>query len=1042
MMLLAIIVAFALCLAWTAPAEAFFLVGVVASALAVSTAVATVIVAVGSVALSLGVSWVSQKLLASDQPQEAAQDVGGVELDLRADVDVPQSFIVGRAVTAGSLIYAETYGKRGEIDNSDLIQIIAMSDAPVTGFYQTYAENQPVALTPLSGGSGTTGVGAANRGFGVEAGYDFKIAFALYNGTALTSDALTLAALGSHPERPFTSDMVGRGVAWVRVHTVYDREKMTGPLPYRFVVDGIPLYDPRKDTTVGGAGAHRFGDLATHEFTRNLAVIIYNILRGIRVADHTGTPRHFYGLENTPAANLPLDNWFAAMNEADVVIDGEPQYHGGAEVSTATEPLETIRAILKCCDGRLSELGGIYKLRIGAPGLPVLSFDDGVLRANEGDEFKPILALEQRVNYVTGKYTAPEDGWVPKVAAPRLDADMETEDGRRLYADIDAPWVQSAAHIQRLQKQMLLRSRRARRHTIPLPPAAFGLEPGDIVEWNSERNGYVDKLFEVESAVLHSNLNSTVSLIEIDPADYDWDGETDYIEQPVGSLITNRPAPKIIEGFDAQPYIHEGANGVSRAAVLVTWDAPEDGDLDTVQVQYRRPAFIGDFATASTDEPEAEQMVIVAALTPATPYQVRGRFTSFNGFATEWSLWIDVTTPDVRVIQAELSRQLDAVVRQVNEQLAPFLALVRDELEQLSIALDGQAASTFEREGRLITGVGATAAAATAKVQQALIAIADVNQALAAFITIVEASYATTASVNTATSEAITTAVATANAALTTFQQSLLATGPGGSAQGKFRISTGSTPAGAVASIALEVNVSTTETPNWQPAGLYLDAMVGFARARIVANLFAVSHPSVNGGNPFDMFTIANISGQNVGVFSGLLYVQKLVANIVEAQHIQAGQINSSKIAIGGVDLLNIIDEAVSTKTFVFTGGVGGVSSNGVLVGSGTMTVKSGRSIVITYDSPLIDSLAGGSGDPGTITFDLRIDGGTVRTYTFNLTSFYPAIPANRRLEPLNLVMNVGALSIGVHSFALILNASGTTTSIQPGTFTVEQIHR
>jgi hypothetical protein len=131
--------------------------------------------------------------------------------------------------------------------------------------------------------------------------------------------------------------MVGRGRSYAANGYTYNQELVQGLLRWRYVIDGIRLYDPRFDSTVpGSSGAQRFSDLSTHVFTRNLAVIAYNILRGIRVADHAGISRHFYGLEGTAAEQLPLDNWFAAMNECDFVVYGEPLFHGGAEIGVNT----------------------------------------------------------------------------------------------------------------------------------------------------------------------------------------------------------------------------------------------------------------------------------------------------------------------------------------------------------------------------------------------------------------------------------------------------------------------------------------------------------------------------------------------------------------------------------------------------------------------------------------------------------------------------------------------------------------------------------
>ncbi|MPZ41607.1 MAG: hypothetical protein GEU95_26890, partial [Rhizobiales bacterium] len=413
----ALLFALVFLIAATGHAQAGFLIPAIVAAIGLTGVAASVATFIGTVALSVGISWAASKLMPKPDQAKAA---GGVELDIRIDAELPQSLLVGRAVTAGSLIYAETYGKREEIDNSDMIEVISIADHPCEGLVKVFVAEKEATLTPA--GSGIPGQWwgplAQSRGDTVN-GYNNKLAIKFYDGSQTTADPFAVAAVGNHPERPWTSAFIGRGTTYARVHSIYGATLVPGPMRWRFVVDGIRLYDPRKDTTVGGSGSHRFGTLSTHEFTANLAVIAYNILRGIRVLDVNGVAQHFYGLEGTAAANLPLDNWFAAMNECDATVDGEPQFHGGAEISVDTEPLEAIRQMLSAMDGRLTEIGGVYKLYVGVPGVPVFAIDDDVIRANEGDEFRPIMPLEQRVNHVTGSYTSPEDGWIPKVAPSR-----------------------------------------------------------------------------------------------------------------------------------------------------------------------------------------------------------------------------------------------------------------------------------------------------------------------------------------------------------------------------------------------------------------------------------------------------------------------------------------------------------------------------------------------------------------------------------------------------------------------------------------------
>jgi hypothetical protein len=654
----------ALLLGLTTPADAAFLVPIVAGVVG-SVILAEVIVAVGTIALSAGIQWAANKLLAPDVP--AAATVGGAQLDLKADTSVPESLLLGRCVLAGSQGYAETYGQRGTIDNSDLIQVIALADHPCHGLYKVFIESTEVVFVPPVApvNDKTYGTDAdPSRGQCVD-GYDGKVAVSFFDGSQTTADAFAVLALSTHPERPYTTDRVGRGRTYARIHYVYDSEKVPGVLQWRWVVDGALLYDPRLDDTVGGSGTHRWDDLDTHEFTTNLAVHCYNILRGIRVKNADGDLIHFYGLENTPAANLPLDNWFAAMNECDVDVDGEPQFHGGAEVPCNVQPLDAIKQILICCDGRLSEVGGVYKLHVGAPGLPVIEYEDGHLRADQSDEFRPILPLTSRVNYVTGDYIEPADGWIPKVAPPRGDPTMETEDGRRLPADLKANMVQSGTHFQRLQKQMLLKSRQQRRHTDNLPPEFFGLEPGDVVSKTSIINGYDTKLFEVDNVDLHANLFSTIYVTEIDPADYDWEPVTDVIAQTSSSLIQAAPAAKIIESFDAVGIRHHGDGGQERPAIQVTWQKPEDGDLTLVDIEVRRPSVPLEVLNSYGKNAEFESTLILDNIAPDTDYEVRGRFVSVNHYTTEWSSWRSCRTPDTRFLSSEFADDVQDTLAEV-----------------------------------------------------------------------------------------------------------------------------------------------------------------------------------------------------------------------------------------------------------------------------------------------------------------------------------------------------------------------------------------
>src|SRR5690606_29128738 len=116
------------------------------------------------------------------------------------------------------------------------------------------------------------------------------------------------------------------------------------------------------------------------------------------------------------ASRLPLASWFAAMNECDVptiVADGigevdpiyEPQFSCGYEIKVAEhEPADVIEELLKSCNGQYSDTGGICRVHVGAPGLPVMFLTDDDWVVTDPQDFEPFKGLEQTFNGATATY--------------------------------------------------------------------------------------------------------------------------------------------------------------------------------------------------------------------------------------------------------------------------------------------------------------------------------------------------------------------------------------------------------------------------------------------------------------------------------------------------------------------------------------------------------------------------------------------------------------------------------------------------------------
>jgi hypothetical protein len=537
-------------LCWATPAHADPISAAILTFAFGAAAATPLAVAATSIALQLaaglGLSYLAAML---NQPEETTP-VGGTSGKMQSGGIVPRSFVVGTAATAGSLVYVNTRGTYNETPNALLYMVIALSDIPVTRLAEVIVNGERVTWNPAT----PDGVMVAIPQYTKNGQEYLWISF--YNGTQTQADAGMVSRFGNDPDYPYESNRVGTGVAYAICRALIDDELWTGFPEFKFVLDGIKLYDRRFDATAGGVGPQRWNDPATWQFTANNITIVENVLRGIRYAGSW-----VYGAQTLSENQIPFAAWSAAMNECnvDIALDGggtEKQYYAGGEIKYDDEPVQAISELLKGCNGRLAEIGGIYKPRAGAPGSSVFAFTDDDILSTDRQVFEPFPSLGDVINHVEGRYTSPADAWNIKDAPALVSPDLEAaDDGRRQSSAVTYGFVTSGTMVQRLMKSERDTNRAWRRHVLPMPPEAFVLEPLDVITWNSTRNGYENKLFEILSAEDLPNFNMQLTVRELDPNAYDWDEAVD--EQPIedGTIVITRPPSQPIIAWTVAPAV-------------------------------------------------------------------------------------------------------------------------------------------------------------------------------------------------------------------------------------------------------------------------------------------------------------------------------------------------------------------------------------------------------------------------------------------------------------------------------------------------------
>lgn len=926
-----------------------------------------------SLATSLGLSYAVKAL--SGKSEQQTTDNFGVQGKLSGGGDVPRSFGLGYHVTAGSLVYANTWANGYNTPNAFLSQVIAVSDLPGEQLLGLWVNGEKVTLSlndALYSNFGSTSLGYQvpeyvhlNDG---ESSPSAHLFVKYYDGTQTAADGAMMNA--SSIERPYTSAHVGKGMCYVVLHALVNENVWNGFPTFKFELSGVPLYDPSKDSTVGGSGSHRYNDPSTwggdgDDFP---AVQIYNILRGF---SYNGV--WLYGLQNMTAARLPVANWITQIGKCRTTViessGAQPTYRTGGQINVDAQPANAIETILTGCQGRVSEIGGFYKIHVGAPDSPTFTFSDADILSSEEQTYRPFFSLADSVNGIQATYPDPSQGWNTETAPAYYRTDLEARDGnRRLMANPAFDFVPYTEQVQRLQKSAIEEAQRARTHTLTLPPAFWIVEPGDVAEWTSARNGYSAKQFRVDAISDKANLDVTLSLTEVNPDDFDWDTGADFTPVTGGGTLSPPPTPQGVALWDAQEYTLLDSTGlVRRPAILISWDGSQPG-CNGLKYEVRLASNGSSVTRGTVNSFSAGNRIITESILPATTYQVRGQYIPSTPRDMLWSDYVTVTTPDIRYSLAEFDAALKAQVTEIQDAMKEQLD---EAINRIASVASEVSTRTWLDKKEVRSDLFAVAGDASARITSLETVVADNELAFASYQGEVSAQFATTnASVTTNAS-----AIATINGY-------------------------------AAAQYAVTLNV------NGYATGFNLvNGGSGVSSFTVVSDKFQVQLPGYNGGAPVPVFTTGTIGGVPAIGISGNVFLD----GTLNASKIVAGSINTLQLAVNSVDINQLIDGAASGVAAAS----GSSSSGGTLVNL-TTTIKGGRAVILA----LLTTNGANGPTYYSGTASLVVDGSTVQSIPFG-NSVVVVSGAYGEVSPTPLMALVTGLSEGSHSFALTSNIGG-----------------
>lgn len=321
---------------------------------------------------------------------------------------------------------------------------------------------------------------------------------------------------------------------------VHFRYKITGPddqtqspfaqsVPTRLTIigDGMPVYDPRKDSTAGGSGSQRIDDQDTWGYDDdahlNPPLQLLNYLIGYRINGLISVGK------GIPPARIDIASFLAAANLCDeeIALAGggtEPRYRTSGIFSEADQMDLVLNQFKSSMNATLDDVDGQIRLYVlhNDLTLPVADFTDDDILADV--DWHPNIRLTEHFNIIRGSHTDPSDEALYQ-SITWGEIEIESVDGIDRIENIDFPLVESTPQCQRLAKQRLQRMQYSGVFSATYQRTAWAVQKGDVIRQSFTSLGFVNKLFRVLETGAQTDGTVPMVLREENAAIYAWDAD-------------------------------------------------------------------------------------------------------------------------------------------------------------------------------------------------------------------------------------------------------------------------------------------------------------------------------------------------------------------------------------------------------------------------------------------------------------------------------------------------------------------------------------
>ncbi|HEI9882971.1 TPA: DUF1983 domain-containing protein [Proteus mirabilis] len=400
----------------------------------------------------------------------------------------PETVVVGKTMMSGLLFFAEE--EEGEQDeNEELYMALAIASHPIHKLGQIYFNDDKI------------------EDLGDNAQYEF------HNGRT-EADPYLLKHAPSWKE-----DMIGRGLAWLRLTLRFDQEKFPYGVPnVKSELWGKEIYDPRTEKTA---------------WSNNGALVILDYYR------------HYLGV---PDSDIDWNAFKVAADICDETVqtpDGksEPRYTLNGAYELEESPASVLEMMHKCIAGEPTYIAGKHGILMQVYNGPaLLTIDESQIIGTV--TVTPELSLRDATNAIYGTFVDAEQQYNKTDFEPIVIEEWIEEDGLEIKENMDYRFVTSPYQANRLANLYLRKKRAGRRIQLRMNLDGYAYRPGDVIKLELPSLGISDLEFRIADWKFHPSEGVEITLEEDGPYIYEDLASKPFVRPPFTKLPTGGvPAP-------------------------------------------------------------------------------------------------------------------------------------------------------------------------------------------------------------------------------------------------------------------------------------------------------------------------------------------------------------------------------------------------------------------------------------------------------------------------------------------------------------------